>query len=324
MSQELTAEEKKRILRERRQAKMAKGRATDRLNDILTQGSSVKADSVKSVLEQTTKTTAAASGSSSGIEQSTTSGSGVTETSYDDDPAITDISTVETPVISTPAIDTPPIDATQDIDEIFNKVFGGVNGGSTPNFPGFGGADGQPGAGDDQFSKMMMNMLKAEGNGPQPFGQEINPEEMRYNQELLAYNSYQQKSQKFKFLVVRVLAVLLNFIYHFVNFAEFKSSTESSVRLAISWSAQSSFIVVFLSIEAVILSSYYIISTKQKTVGDNEDNLILKLLGWATMVLPQVNNYRPLVIQLLGYYEMLAMLVGDIALVVVLFGFTSI
>jgi hypothetical protein len=42
------------------------------------------------------------------------------------------------------------------------------------------------------------------------------------------------------------------------------------------------------------------------------------------MVLPQVNNYRPLVIQLLGYYEMLAMLVGDIALVVVLFGFTSV
>lgn len=303
---------------------MAKGRAGDRLNEILSQGSSVKTDSVKSVLEEPTKTTAVSSGSSPGIEQHTTTSSGVTETSYDDDPAITDISTVETPVISTPAIDTPPIDATQDIDEIFNKVFGGANGGAAPSFPGFGGAGGQPGAGDDQFSKMMMNMLKAEGNGTQTFGQELSPEDIRYNQELLAYNAYQQKSQKFKFLVVRVLAVLVNFVYHFANFAGFKSSTESSVRQAISWSAQSSFIVVFLSIEAVILSSYYVISTKQNAVGENEDNLILKLLAWAAMVLPQVNNYRPLVIQLLGYYEMLAMLVGDIALVVVLFGFTSV
>lgn len=35
----LSAEEKRRLFRERRQAKMAKGQATDRLNNILSQGS---------------------------------------------------------------------------------------------------------------------------------------------------------------------------------------------------------------------------------------------------------------------------------------------
>lgn len=46
---ELSAEEKKRLLRERRQAKMSKGKATARLNNILSQGSSVKTSGVKSV-----------------------------------------------------------------------------------------------------------------------------------------------------------------------------------------------------------------------------------------------------------------------------------
>ena len=96
----LSAEEK-RLLRERRQAKMAKGQATDRLNNILSQGSSVKTTGVKSVLDE---------------PQPTATSSAI----HDEDPDIQDISE-----IASPPPPTPPIGegSPENIDDIFQKCF---------------------------------------------------------------------------------------------------------------------------------------------------------------------------------------------------------
>lgn len=311
---EISAEEKKRILRERRLAKMAKGQATNRLNDILSQGSSIKADAVVSVLDKPTieQPTPVATGVATGVAPGVVAGV-ESAINHDDDPDIIDIATV----------DTPPIDRTENIDEIFNKVFGGQRGstadqaGAMPGFPGLGDLN------DGDGLAKMMAMLNGDPNNDnfEPMNQ--SPDEMKYQQDLLAYNIYKQKQWKFRFLVVRYFFILINFFYHFINFQEFQSSSSSSIRSLPPKSNMNGFFIFFASVEAVVLSTYYVVSKNQKLVNEGDNHLILKLLSYAAMVMPQVNMYKPLIVQILCYYELFLMFMGDLSLVVVLFGLTS-
>lgn len=307
---EISAEEKKRILRERRQAKMSKGQATTRLNDILSQGTAVKADPVVSVLDKPTTTEVKQQPIPTATEVAHIS-------SHDDDPDIIDIATV----------DTPPIDKTENIDEMFNKVFGGNAGGmfGAGNAGGMptgmpAGMPGLPDMNDQDGLAKMMAMLNGDPNNT---FEASSPDEMKYQQELLAYNVYKQKQWKFTFLVVRYCFILINFVYHFVNFSGFASSSYNTIRLVIPNTSMNGFFIFFASVEAALLSSYYIISKQNKLVNEGDNHLVLKLLSYASMVLPQLNVYKPLIVQLLCYYELLLMFMGDLALVVVLFGIVS-
>ena len=56
------------------------------------------------------------------------------------------------------------------------------------------------------------------------------PAELKYRQELLEYNTYNQKLWKFRFLLVRVSVTLFNFFYHYINLSNFHASNYAYVR----------------------------------------------------------------------------------------------
>ena len=74
----------------------------------------------------------------------------------------------------------------------------------------------------------------------------------------------------------------------------------------------------------VILSSYYLISSRRKvTENVSNDNIILKLVSMAAMVVPSVQRYQLLLMNVLNYFEIINIFLGDLSLVVVLFGLSS-
>lgn len=293
---ELSQEEKKRILRERRQAKMAKGQASARLNNILSQGSSVHQASAVSVLDEPKKEESEAK--TTAIDH---------HTEEFDDPGIQDISAVEE-VRNTQQ---PPL--TEEIDKMFQNIFAGA----TPD-------NGDSAAGNDQFSQMMMNMFK---NSDMPQGESSNPDaqpaQLEYQTQLAAYHAYEQRKWTFRFLLVRYTTIVSAFFYYFVNFNSFRASSLSVVRETTNYEARG-FTTFILSFEIAVLSSYYLIgSSKGFLKTARENNFIFKAIGFGSAFLPQLQSYKPLIGNLLGYYALFNMLFSDFALIVVLFGLLS-
>lgn len=294
----LSAEEKRRLLRERRQAKMAKGQATDRLNNILSQGSSVKTTGVKSVLDE---------------PQPTATSSAI----HDEDPDIQDISE-----IASPPPPTPPIGegSPENIDDIFQKMLQqqvqGKDGKVDPNDP----------------IVQIMNMFKDGSGADAPQEGDVNanefsndPVENKYQQDLQAYNTYQQKLWKSRFLVIRVVVTLFNFFYHYLNVPSFHASNYSYVRdLAQDEFPVRNFFTWFAAFEVIIVLQYYTVFHKLGLFhAANQNSMIMKLMSMGSMVLPQLNTYQPLVARFLGYYELFGIIFGDLSLVIVLFGLLS-
>ncbi|RCK63821.1 Golgi to ER traffic protein 2 [Candida viswanathii] len=295
----LSAEEKRRLLRERRQAKMAKGQATDRLNNILSQGSSVKATGVKSVLDepQPTATTIASASHHD-----------------DEDPDIQDISDIAVPPPPTPPIGEA---APENIDDIFQKMLQqqvlGPDGKADPNDPiaqimkmfTEGGAGGPQGSGETQFSS--------------------DPVENKYQQDLQAYNDYQLKLWKSRFLIVRLVVTLFNFVYHYVNVPSFRSSNYAYVRdLSAEEYPVKDFFTWFATCEVLIIATYYsVFHSLGLFHAANQTSMIMKIMSIGSMGWPKLGTYQPLVARFLGYYDLLGILFGDLSLVVVLFGLLS-
>ncbi|CAN3365190.1 golgi to ER traffic protein 2 [Diutina catenulata] len=300
---ELSAEEKKRLLRERRQAKMGKGKASERLNNILNQGSSVKTSEVTSVLDKPQPTAAP---ETPPVKPQAQFSSPVRSTTpdilagHEEDPGIVDISTFDQKTGSS-----------DDIDQIFSKLMGG-------------GAGGEP-----DMSKMFAAMMSGEGgqvgDDPTQFGAMpgVSREEMEYQSKLAAYQAYQGQRWKFTFLVVRWLVVLANFGYHFVHFRDqgFQASQDPVIRGYNVKGETGSFIQVFLAAEAAILSSYFVISRQYGFKSDG--GLLMKAVSMGSMVLPQLARYQPLLEHAVVYYELFGILFGDLSLVIVLFGLLS-
>ncbi|ODV79188.1 GET complex, subunit GET2, partial [Suhomyces tanzawaensis NRRL Y-17324] len=295
----LSAEEKKRILRERRQAKMAKGQASDRLNTILGLGSSVKDNTAVSVLDKAPKTPQA---SPSPTPQPNH------HVDPDADPEIQHIDTIAQPVEE------------PDIDQIFKSILSH--------------GDQHEANGEDPISQMMKNMFGANAGGQpgaqpegSPFGiPQENPEETQYQKDLVAYNQYEQRLWKFRFLVIRYIAVFWNFFYHFYssdNYA-FQASSYDYIRGLGSATPVKSFFTWFSTIETVLLATFYMLSSNKNLFATaSENSLLIKGLSFGSMVLPQLSHYKPLVVRFLAYYEIFGMFLADISLVVVLFGLLS-
>lgn len=297
--QPLSQDEKRRLLRERRQAKMARGKASERLNNILSQGSSVKdtTDAV-SVFDSKPESTASST--------KPTESSSVVSSHRDpeDDPELMDIDNV-----------TPETKVDEaDIDQMLSNIFGANVGGDAT------------GPNQDDFLANMMNMMK-QGEGVDGSTGTAEPQEPGYQSQLNAYNIYQQKLWKFRFLIIRFAAVLTNFFYHYLTIQDysFTSSPHFYIRALAPHPAVNSFITWFLTCEVAILASFYLITSRSNIYANASDgNLLLKGISMGSMVLPQLRAYQPVVIRLAHYWEVFSMLLGDVFLVVVLFGLISI
>lgn len=298
--QPLSQDEKRRLLRERRQAKMARGKASERLNNILSQGSSVK-DTTDAVSVFDSKPEPIASST----KPAEVSPAVTSHRDPEDDPDLMDIDNV-TPEIK---VDEP------NIDKMLSDIFGANVGGDATD------------SNQDDFLANMMNMMKQGEGVDGNIGGTAEPQEPGYQSQLNAYNIYQQRLWKFRFSIIRFAAVLTNFFYHYLTIQDysFTSSPHFYVRALAPHPAVNSFITWFLTCEVAILASFYLITSKNNIYANASDgNLLLKGISMGAMVLPQLRAYQPLVIRLSHYWEVFSMLLGDIFLVVVLFGLVSI
>ncbi|EGW30992.1 uncharacterized protein SPAPADRAFT_62893 [Spathaspora passalidarum NRRL Y-27907] len=305
VKKELTEAEKRQLLRERRKAKMAKGQASDRLNNILSQGSSVKTN-VKSVLDE---------------EESVAKATSPSLSNEEDDPEIQDITSI---AMQPPISPTPPIGegTPEDIDAIFNKIFQQQQQQS---------GDFKEGDGNDPMANLMKMFSEgvpepglSRATTEKPFDQD--PAIAKYQMELYEYQQYQHKLWKFRFLIIRFICTSVNFFYHFLTIPDnaFRASSHSYVRGLVSSTPVNTFIMWFLTIEAAILASYYFISSKNGLFQTrNENSLILKGLSLGAMVLPQLNAIKPIVARVFQYHDLVGIVLGDLALVVVYFGLLS-
>ncbi|KAJ8143234.1 hypothetical protein OY671_003630 [Metschnikowia pulcherrima] len=312
---ELSAEEKRRLLRERRQAKMSQGKATERLNTILTQGSSVNTALVKSVLETT------GSAPSSGVSESAPSTAPVAnlntenlanlsqishEKQVHDDPEVPDISSLLQTGRKGSVGEEP------DMEALMQKLFAGA-GGNT--------AEGKLGADDTAnfFTEMMKTMAQDPNAIPET------PENASYQTKLNVYNEYQQKSWKARFLVIRIFVHTINFIYHYLNCAGFAASSNAFIRDISPAQGAGSFMTIFVSAEIAIVSSYFLILSSNGVLSQSSRNHpASKLLSLASAVFPQATAYQSLLDSALVYWGGASIIIGDLMLVVVLFGLASV
>ncbi|WEJ94531.1 GET complex subunit get2 [Yamadazyma tenuis] len=278
---------------------MAGGNATGRLNAILNQGNSVKSSTVTSVLDK----------DESPKPTNAPIPTPISKFHGDDDPDTSDIEQLLSTRVSPAPSPLAPQDPTaSDIDEMFKKMFGGQSGN---------------GSGDDPLTSMMMSMMQ---QSQKDEGDTTGLQDQAYEAQLLKYNMYNLKKLKYRFLVVRYLSVVVNFVYHFFASTTFRGSSHAFSRAAgMSGYYNNGFFVTFVSLEAVVLSSYLVISSRRKASENiSSDNLVLKVVSMAAAVVPAVQRFQPVIVQLVKYWEVLSMLVGDLALVAVLFGLTSV
>lgn len=306
---ELSAEEKRRLLRERRQAKMGQGKATERLNNILSQGSSVNSTAVKSVLDNPAAGAPKSATLEFPVDSSANSSAHKLESPHPslshDDPEVPDISLLLQKGTNGAGAEEP------NMDEIMQKIFAGAgvgadgegkNAGETPQF----------------FAEMMKTMALDPNAIPET------PENASYQTKLAAYNEYQQKSWKARFLVIRFLVHTANFLYHYLNFAGFGASSHAFVR-QLSPVGAGTFTTFFVSAEIVIVSSYFLILSSNGVLGQSSRNHPLsKLLSLASTFVPKVSAYQSVLDSALVYWGGANIIIGDIMLMVVFFGLVSI
>lgn len=289
MSQ-VSDEEKRRLLRERRQAKMAKGQASERLNNILSQGSSTKASAVL-VLDKPT------SPAPEPTAVDVVSGNTSAALDHHDDPEVPDISTLAG------ALDDP-----QDLDALMQKVFGAA-----------GDQLGQQDPASKFFADMMKTMAEDPGAFPEMPGQDAS-----YQTKVDAYHEYQQKAWYVRFLMVRVFVHVSNFVYHFATLPYFKASPFAYIRAFVPPPDVRHFINVYLSAEVVIISSYFaILANSNLLTVSSRKHPLSKLLGMGSALVPHLAAYQPLLDKALVYWGGASILLGDLMLLVVMFGITS-
>lgn len=298
---ETPAEEKKRLLRERRQAKMAKGNATNRLNSILGQSATGNSTSVVSVLDKQENST------KSPVQEDS-------PTPLHDDPEVPDITSLVDKNERTQSMDN------KEMEELFKNIMAGKGptAGGDPSMNG----DSQ----NDLFSQMMKMMSEnnGQGNGEAfPPGQSM--EELDYNTKLATFHKYEQQRISILLFVARLILHVANYFYHVHSYASFRSSIYSYIRGPDAQPVVKLFLVTFFTLELVFISSYFLImSHKGLLKVSSRNHFASKMVSMASMVLPQANSLQPLVDTLLVYWGGMQMLMSDVSLIVVLFGLTSI
>lgn len=292
---DVSAEEKRRLLRERRLAKMQQGKATDRLNTILNQGSSTGHANVTSILEKPDPQTL------NEVKEFRT------ETPLHDDPEVPDISLLLQQ-------DTTEVDPDQDMEAILNKILGG--GAAAGKQSGEGNAEGGASNPFADMMKAMMDSLEGQQQG------QFDAEENSYRSELTKYHAYEQKKWKARFLVVRLVVHFCNFYYHFTNYASFRANLAG--RLLSLFGESTNFFTIFVTIELAVISSYFaVLSQKGLLQAFSRNHFLSKLQSMASTFVPQVAKYRLVVDTALVYWGGVSIFIEDLMFVVFLLGLTS-
>lgn len=303
----LSAEEKKRILRERRQAKMAQGKASERLNDILTQGSSVKSANMVSVLDKPQ-----ASGSTTSADvfsKATGINEDLSPTPLHGDPEVPDLSEL---------LHQNEVPEDQDMDAVFQKIFASANVKSeNPQNP------------QDASAKFFTDLMKAMsdelGGNAQGFAAPQAPEETSYQQKLALYQVYQQSLWKARFLFIRFVLHTLNFFYHYRLFESFQSSPYSFIRTVQPMDPARLFFTYFVSCEIAVITGYFTIMSKNGLLkAFSQNHAILKVISLASGFYPPARKLQPLVDNALVYWSGLSIFIGDLMLIVMYFGIISV
>lgn len=285
--QKLSNEERKRLLKERRQAKMANGKASNRLNTILSQGSQMEAHAV-SVLD---------SKEDPPISQLD---SQATNVKPEEDPGIADIEEV----IGTGRSDD---DNEQEIDKMLSNV---LHRNSSNN-----------GGENDEISRIMESLM---GQQTRPdFQMQESKEELEYAEQLRGYRLQQKKHLKASLLIFRYLAIIVNFFYHYhkAEGLAFQPSQDYYIRGYPPLSSNGEFFLWFTTIEVVSLAFLYFQSvTKPEIFNISDDSFILKGLSFASSLVPNLQDYQPIVTRLLTVWDLVSTIFSDLSLVVVLFG----
>lgn len=301
----LSAEEKRRLLRERRQAKMAQGKASDRLNSILTQGSSVNASSAVSVLDSpasspTPEPTAIPDGKAAEAAPAPT------HTPLHDDPEVPDIS------LLLHQNNTGANAEEEDMDAMLLKIFANAAGGDRP-----------PQNADEATTKFFADMMKviAEDN---PNGVQVDEHEASYQTKLDAYHVYEQRRWKARYLIARLLVHTANFWYHWAHYTTFSASPHRIIRASAVEPGAATFLTYFVSIELAIVSSYYfLLSSKGLLKTFSRNHVVSRMLSLGSSVFPQLRAYQPIIDTLMVYWGVASIILGDVMLMVVYFGVVS-
>ena len=285
--QTLSNEEKKRFLRERRQAKMANGKASNRLNTILSQGSQMEAHAVSVLDSKEYPAKSQIDGKELNIKP-------------EDDPGIADIEEVTGTGRSDDANE-------QEIDKMLSNVLHR----NSPN----------SGEDNDEFSRFMESLM---GQPTRPNSQkQESKEEIEYAEQLRGYRLQQKKNLKASLLIFRYLAITVNFFYHYhkAEGLAFQPSQDYYIRGYTLQSSNGDFFLWFTTIEVVSLAFLYFQSvTKPEIFNMPDDSLILKGISFASSVLPNLQDYQPIVNRLLTLWDLVSSIFSDLSLVVVLFG----
>lgn len=291
---EISAEEKRRLLRERRLAKMQKGKATERLNTILNQGSSTGHASVVSVLENSNSETA----------KETAQNREESQTPLHDDPEVPDISLL----LQQDNTEDP---AEQDMDAMLNRIFGASSG-------NMGNASGENAEGvQNQFADMMKAMMDSQG------GALFEAEDNTYLSELTKYHAYEQKKWKARFLAIRLFVNFFNFYYHFTHYDSFRALQGGRLLLGL-FIDKTNFFTTFLSMEIAIITTYFaVLSQRGLLQAFSRNHILSKIQSMAGAFVPQVAKYRPMVDTALVYWGGVSIFIEDLMLMVVLFGLTT-
>lgn len=210
--------------------------------------------------------------------------------------------------------------------EMLQQIFGADSSGSGAG-AGMGllqlmlGGDGA-GAGADGGLGMLLLMMNSMGEGQQG----LNPEHMLYQAQMEQYRLYAQKMWKARFLAVRMVLHTANFWYHyFASNGGMSAASYSYVRhQAVSPAAQR-FFEVFITMEVVIIASYYLIMSKEKLLWAlSRDHFLSRGLSMLSAVAPVAARYKPVVDLALVYWGGVSILMGDIMLLVFYYGATSV
>lgn len=289
---ELSASEKRRLLRERRLAKMQQGKASERLNIILSLGNSTGHASVTSILDKNE-----AKITPPEISEYRT------DTPLHDDPEVPEISLLLQQ-------DTDANGSENDMDVMLSKILGTTSGkaGSSSDEEGI----------QNQFADMMKAMMESQTS--EEFSNEDSTSS--YLSELTKYYAYEQKRWKARFAFVRLVVHTTNFIHHYLNDPSFKARLNG--RLSSLYGERNNFITIFISFEIVIISSYFAVLSRNGLLQAFSRNHILsKMQSMAATFLPQVAKYRPLVDTALVYWGGVSIIIQDLMLLIALWGFTS-
>lgn len=169
----------------------------------------------------------------------------------------------------------------------------------------------------DLFNKLMSGSQLNEPLNTTP----LNPEELEYTQKLIEYNKQENDKSKAKFLLFKLITFTLLTLYSFF-IENYKSSFNSTIRFNQVLNS-SEFFKIFISLE-ILFTSFY--AYKITNLPDNEYTFsFAKILEYLQYIpdqfLPQV--WRNRIRLVVKYLDLLQLILFDFAIVFVVLGFLS-